>query len=151
MNNEAAIKALLRYSFEPVNYDYDKLTATEKSLVTREQFVDLTRWARQEEPKVRPGNIPMTPQIAAAFGPLLDLGWMDKEVEDTLKGTVILFGAYHHVTFVRVTTDDGVQVGTRDPYARLDDILTGAEGAGTTVEIPGFEGEWVVGLDPYRR
>jgi hypothetical protein len=86
-----------------------------------------------------------------AFSYLEGLTWMDKDEEDVLKATVLIFGVHHHVTFVKVTTEDGVQVATRDPHGRLEDILAGADGAGMTVQIPEFEGEWVVGVDPYRR
>jgi hypothetical protein len=151
MHHESAIKAFLKYSFEPIDYDYDKLTKTEQGLVTREEFAALTRWTRAERPQVIKSEIPMTPALTDAFGPLEGFTWMDKEEEDTLKGTVIIFGVHHHVTLVRVHYPDGVQTGTRDPHNRLEDILAGAEHAGQTVEVPGFEGEWVVGVDPYRR
>lgn len=101
--------------------------------------------------KVEGGEVPMTPELKKMFGKLEDLSWMNKDKEDVLKGTVVIFGTCHHVTLVRVRNDDGcVQVGTRDPYERLEDVLAGADGCGQTVEVPGFEGEWVVGVDPYR-
>jgi len=89
-------------------------------------------------------------EIVAAFGGLLEkLAWL--QGEDVLFGCVTLFGVKHHVTIVRVMQDEmGYQVGTRDPEERLDDVLKGADCSGYTVELPGFEGEWVLGVDPYR-
>lgn len=41
---EQSIKAFLRYSLEPVDFDYDELTLEEQSLVTREEFEDMVNW-----------------------------------------------------------------------------------------------------------
>lgn len=89
-------------------------------------------------------------EIVASFGGLLEnLVWLDGE--DVLFGCAILFGVRHHVTIVRVEQDEtGCQVGTRDPENRLDDVLKGADSSGYVVELPGFEGEWVINIDPYR-
>lgn len=80
---------------------------------------------------------------------LESLEWL--EGEDVLFGAISFFGTMHHVTCVRVTEDRFLcQVGTNDPHNRLDDVLAGSEGAGETVELPGFEGRWVIGIDPFR-
>ncbi len=89
------------------------------------------------------------------FGPLenFELYNDEGEEEDCAHATVRILGVAHHVTFVRVHWVDGVQVGTNDPYGRLDDILAGAEGAARTISLKklfNLDGEWVVGLDPYR-
>ena len=89
-----------------------------------------------------------------ACGPLYDVRWFDKTTEDALLGTVDIFGVPHHVTFVRVTRGfAGCQLGTRDPHGRMSLILdSDGEGkAGETVEIPGFPGTWICGVDPFRR
>lgn len=92
---------------------------------------------------------PVGMALAGMFGRLEKLEWFENE--DCLLGTVTILGTYHHVTFVRVHHPGGVQTGTHDPENRLDDVLCGADCAGYTVKLPGFEGEWVVGVDPYRR
>jgi hypothetical protein len=87
--------------------------------------------------------------LVSLFGGTLEkLTWLGGE--DCLLGCVRLVRAPHHLTLVRVHTVDGVQEATRDPHNRLDDVLRGADSAGDTVELPGFEGEWVLGVDPYR-
>ena len=90
--------------------------------------------------------------IAGMFGRLEKLSWYQDE--DCLLGTVSVLGVRHHVTFVRVErAKDGMLFATRDPHDRLDDILAGSyDGAPATVSLPGpdLEGEWVVGVDPYR-
>ncbi len=70
------------------------------------------------------------------------------EGEDVLLGRIVLLGVSHHITLVRVD-EDGTP--TRDPENRLEDILAGDYGGPPlTVELPGMEGEWVLGVDPYR-
>jgi len=88
--------------------------------------------------------------LVALFGGTLEkLTWL--EGEDVLLGCIILLNVRHHVTLVRVHTVDGMQEPTRDPHGRLEDILAGDyDGVPETVELPGFEGEWVLGVDPYR-
>lgn len=72
------------------------------------------------------------------------------EGEDCLLGTTHILGVPHHVTFVRVTRNEqGLQVATRDPVNRLERVL-GAYGRAATVKLPWLEGEWVIGIDPYR-
>lgn len=84
------------------------------------------------------------------FGPLENFKMY--EGEDCALGTVLILGVPHHVTFVKVETNKrGIQVGTNDPYERLDDVLKGEEHAARTVKLPGHSGEWVVGVDPHRR
>lgn len=41
-----AIKCLLLYSWEPVDYDYDRLLPEEKKLISEESFQRLSKWAR---------------------------------------------------------------------------------------------------------
>jgi hypothetical protein len=80
------------------------------------------------------------------FGPLSHLSWYDDE--DCLLGAVTIFGVLHHVTCVRV---NDVGEPTNDPHQRLEDILAGCyDGQPQTVELPGLEGEWVIGVDPHR-
>ena len=87
--------------------------------------------------------------LVSLFGGLLErLCWL--RGEDCLLGAIKLVNMPHHLTLVRVMTVDGVQTATRDPENRLDDVLQGADSAGETVVLPGFEGEWVLGVDPYR-
>lgn len=90
-------------------------------------------------------------KLAGMFGKLETLRWLNEE--DCLLGTVFIFGVPHHVTFVRVHFNvDDVLEATNDPHKRLDDILSDSDYDGTpqTVELPGFEGEWVIGVDPFR-
>ncbi len=42
---------------------------------------------------------------------------------------------------------DGTQVGTRDPYNRLDDLYHLYDDM-DPMEIPGVEGEWLVYMHP---
>lgn len=87
--------------------------------------------------------------IKDAFAPDLE-DFSFYEDEDCALGTARIFGVRHHVTFVKVHEVDGVQTATNDPYDRLSDILDGAEGPAQTVQLPPYEGSWVVGIDPYR-
>lgn len=95
-------------------------------------------------------QIPITAPLEDMFGCLERLAWLPDE--DCLLGTVAILGVEHHVTFVRVVRgEDNILRPTRDPYDRYEDILSGDfDGSPQTVEIPGLEGEWVVGVDPYR-
>lgn len=93
--------------------------------------------------------------LAHMFAPLTHLTWHGDdayEPEDVLIGTLHVFGVGHFVTLVRVHRDvEGMLVGTNDPHNRLEDVLAGAdEGSPQTIELPGFEGEWVLGVDPHR-
>ena len=46
----AVIRALLRYSFEPISYDFDALTARERSIVgTPEQFARIKQFATEDK------------------------------------------------------------------------------------------------------
>jgi hypothetical protein len=95
-------------------------------------------------------EVPISDELAGMFGKLEKLSWY--EDEDCLLGTVYVLGVPHFVTFVRVTYDEAsCTVATRDPNNRLDDILAGCyDGPPMTVRLPGFEGDWIVGVDPYR-
>jgi len=87
--------------------------------------------------------------LVSLFGGLLEkLVWL--RGEDCLLGCIRLVNQPHHITLVRVHDVDGTQEATRDPENRLDDVLAGSDGAGETVKLPGLEGEWVLGVDPYR-
>ena len=45
----AVIRALLRYSFEPISYDFDALTARERSIVgTPEQLARIKQFATED-------------------------------------------------------------------------------------------------------
>ena len=107
-------------------------------------------------------EVPITPELAGMFGKLEKLAWL--EGEDCLLGTIHVFGVPHFVTCVRVhlvcwehTEGDACPLnhhrheGTNDPHNRLEDILTGDyDGPPTVVKLPGLEGDWVIGVDPYR-
>lgn len=41
-----AIKCLLIHSWEPIDYDYVRLTPAEKQLISEESFRRLSRWVR---------------------------------------------------------------------------------------------------------
>ena len=47
----APIVKLLRYSLEPIGFDYDKLTSHERELLSREEFGELVGWLRKQEVK----------------------------------------------------------------------------------------------------
>lgn len=97
-------------------------------------------------------DIPMTDELRAAFSGLENLSWMDKDEEDVLLGKVLIFKVPHHVTFIRVVYDEKLMMlrATRDPYDRLEDIYARiTEGVPQTVNVPGFEGDWVVSVEPY--
>ena len=73
------------------------------------------------------------------------------EGEDVLLGTVALFRTLHHFQAVKVARDaKGCQVGTRDPHHRFSDVAqVNGDGALETVELPGFDGEWVLCIYPF--
>lgn len=90
-------------------------------------------------------------QLVDAFGGMLKkLAWL--RGEDCLLGNILILRTMHFLTCVRVEYKDGEgYVGTRDPEGRLDDVLRMAhDGGPETVELPGFEGEWVICIDPFR-
>jgi hypothetical protein len=70
--------------------------------------------------------------------------------EESLLGQTHVFGVLFHVWFIRVKEDDEVQVGYDDPHNRLDDIYGLDEDGGSfnTVEVPGFEGDYVMVVYP---
>ena len=72
------------------------------------------------------------------------------EGEAALLGSVYILGVLHHAWFVRVEDRDGEQVTVDDPYGRLEDFyrLDADAGPFQTVEVPGFEGEYVLVIYP---
>lgn len=42
-----SIRAFLNYSLRPVEYDYTQLTDSERKLVTKEEFAELTAWLKK--------------------------------------------------------------------------------------------------------
>lgn len=41
------IKKFLKYAFEQIDYSYDGLTETEKTLATRKEFEALVKWVKE--------------------------------------------------------------------------------------------------------
>lgn len=82
-----------------------------------------------------------------------DVGPDGEENEHCLLGMAKIFGTYFHVTAVRVTTDrEDCQVAVYDPSGRLDDIyeVDPYGGPYRSVQIPGFDGDWVLCLTPHK-
>ena len=77
------------------------------------------------------------------------------EDEETLLGRVHFCGGNAHVLFLRVEGgDEGVllQRPVRDPHGRWDAFTEAEpEGAFQTVEVPGFEGDYVFMVTPFLR
>lgn len=48
IRNEAIRKAL-RYSYEPIRYNYDELTREERALLSEEEFEVLAKFAQEEQ------------------------------------------------------------------------------------------------------
>jgi hypothetical protein len=91
------------------------------------------------------------PEPTSLVASLDVVGLRRLEGEDVLLGTVALFGCLHHFQAVRVTRDaQGCQVALRDPHHRFADVaLVNGDGALETVELPGFEGEWILCIYPF--
>jgi hypothetical protein len=72
------------------------------------------------------------------------------EGEAALLGHVFIYGVMHHAWFVEVEERDGDQVAVDDPYNRLDEFqqLDVDAGRFQAVEVPGFEGTYVVVIYP---
>jgi hypothetical protein len=71
--------------------------------------------------------------------------------ENCLSGSITLWGVNFHVTGVQVETVGDMQKAVNDPHKRLDDIYAmDPEGIFQTVRLDDFEGEWVVGISPYK-
>lgn len=70
------------------------------------------------------------------------------EGEEVLFGTIDALGVGFYAYFIRVEERDDEQVAVNDPYHRLDDLYALDPDAGVrpTIEVPGFEGEYVVHL-----
>lgn len=69
--------------------------------------------------------------------------------EDTLTGTLTLFGVPHHIELYRVHDVDGVQTPTYDPFRRYEDLQRCYEGRYRTVRVPSYDGEWVAHVMPF--
>lgn len=64
------------------------------------------------------------------------------ENEDVLLGQMNLFGRRVHVIFLRVGEETGMP--TNDPYNRWQALVESeAEGEFETIDVPGFEGQYV--------
>lgn len=48
MTPEETAKKFLKYAFDDIDFDYDKLTPRERSICTREEFEKLVDWARED-------------------------------------------------------------------------------------------------------
>jgi hypothetical protein len=69
--------------------------------------------------------------------------------EETLLGTINILGVEHHIEFIRVEEQGGLQESVNDPHDRFADMQSAYEGYYQTVHVPGFEGEYVVSVLPY--
>lgn len=70
------------------------------------------------------------------------------EDEDYLSGVVYINGAMHHLGALQVVrNEDGKQVGTKDPFDRLE-ALSSLYDDMDPMDIPGVEGEWLVYMHP---
>jgi hypothetical protein len=70
--------------------------------------------------------------------------------EATLLGHAYVLGVLHHAWLLRVVEADGLQVAVEDPHDRLDDLhhLAGDGGPFSTVEVPGFPGQYALVIVP---
>ncbi len=70
--------------------------------------------------------------------------------EEVLFGHVELFGSEMNVTFIRVEGGHGEQQApVYDPHCRWDALVEAEpEGVFSTVEVPGFEGQYVFFVSP---
>lgn len=70
--------------------------------------------------------------------------------EAALLGHAYILGVLHHAWFVHVEDRDGEQIPVDDPYCRLEDFyrLDADAGPLRTVEVSGFEGDYVVVIYP---
>jgi len=70
--------------------------------------------------------------------------------EETLLGHAYILGALHHAWFVKVEDHGSVQIAVNDPHHRLDDFhyLAGDGGPFETIEVPGFQGTYVLVISP---
>jgi hypothetical protein len=67
--------------------------------------------------------------------------------------TVVIFGVYFHAEFLRVTGEPGCQVGMGDGACRdTFDLLMNFDDDGDfqSVQIPGFPGDCVLAITPYK-
>jgi hypothetical protein len=86
--------------------------------------------------------------------------WNDfREVEPGyILGTLAVFGVLHHMEYIRVVDDEnGLQSAWIDEsegaennnISRFEDMQQASEGRYCTLQLPGFEGEWVCHVTPY--
>jgi hypothetical protein len=68
------------------------------------------------------------------------------EDEDTWIGTIEVFGTPMHFFAIRVKVNaEGIQIGTNDPYHRLDDAYNlDTDICFATTTIPGLSGEFIL-------
>ena len=71
--------------------------------------------------------------------------------EETLAGIITLLGVDHHIEFVRVHEEDGLQEPVNDPHHRFGDMQNAYNGYYHAVRVPRFDGEYVVSVLPYAR
>jgi hypothetical protein len=71
--------------------------------------------------------------------------------EEGLKGILELCGVPHHAHFIRVREDEQTQLQepVEDPCDRFGDLQRAHEGQYRTVQVPGFDGEYVVHVVPF--
>jgi hypothetical protein len=96
-------------------------------------------------------RVPQYAPMRTMFGELSNLSYLDDE--DVMLGTVHIFRTAHHVQLVKVRRgEDGMLEGTCDPENRLEEVYAagGYDGSPQTVDLPGFDGEWVVTVTPHR-
>jgi hypothetical protein len=78
----------------------------------------------------------------------------DNENPAVMTGTVLIFGIMHHVMFFRVrTNDDGWTELDGDRDEELNNMLDSLSDFCDwddmeTVHLPGFSGEWLIGIHP---
>jgi hypothetical protein len=79
-----------------------------------------------------------------------DIFWLNKcDDEEVLHGCMYFMGILCHVYFIKVEDVNGVQTAVNDPHCRLEDIYSlDSDGAYKTVNVLGFEGEYVLVVHP---
>ncbi len=85
-------------------------------------------------------------------GEIIAIRLNDAEAKYELHGHVKLFGAYHHVKFIRVKEGDIVEPLDDCPdHTReiFEDIQRLNEGACHRCTLPGIEGQWVMVIYPF--
>jgi hypothetical protein len=64
------------------------------------------------------------------------------------KAVTEVFGVYHHVYFIKVTNEDGMQEAVNDSHGYYQDMQCLNAGTLCTVEVPGYPGRYVMVLFP---